>query len=210
MKTAIISSSFAFTNTPPAGSVFIATSRDGFIADRNGSVDWLNELQTTHPLPPNDDGGFTEFMASIDAIIMGRKTYDTVVNFLNMGVIQDWPYGEKPTFVFTGDPENVKIPSSISDTVEIIPTSDPNTSLDIVFSKTNARDVYIDGGKTISAFMGANLVRRVIITVVPVSLGEGISLFTKQQRDRLEKISSRELKNGFIQEEFRVVSQQMN
>jgi len=72
-------------------SVFIATSLDGYIADRNGKIDWLNTI----PNPDNNDMGYTEFTKGIDALLMGRKTFETVLGFDG-----DWPYN-KPVFVLS-------------------------------------------------------------------------------------------------------------
>ena len=80
----------------PSASVFIATSIDGYIADADGGVDWLNDLQTTHPLPEGDDGGFGAFVSSVDAIVMGRTTFETVLGFLDSGMVSSGRMGTRP------------------------------------------------------------------------------------------------------------------
>lgn len=72
-------------------SVFIATSLDGFIADKNGRIDWLHSI----PNPENDDMGYVKFEEKIDALVIGRGTFETVLGF-----DVDWPY-HKPVFVLS-------------------------------------------------------------------------------------------------------------
>lgn len=178
-----------------SASVFIATSKDGYIADSNNSVDWLNDLQQTNPLPDGDDGGFNDFMSSTDAVVMGRTTYETVCQFVQNGI--DWPY-TKPVYVLTRNFDNVKVPSKLQGKVKAI-TGDLETVMDALQTEVSAQDVYVDGGATIRSFLDAGLVKRAIITVVPVTLGNGVALFTKEQEDMLQEVSRKEMVNGFIQ-----------
>ena len=87
-------------------SVFIATSLDGFIARSDGSLDWLNEANTT--IPDGEDWGFQAFMDSIDALIMGRKTYEQVLSF------GEWPYGGAPVVVLSRN--SITFPPSVPNT----------------------------------------------------------------------------------------------
>ena len=91
--------------------VFIATSQDGYITDKDNKVDWLNNLQQSHPLPEGDDGGFLSFMDGADAIIMDRITYETVLGFVESGVAPRWPDGNTPLYVFTRTPNAIQLPS---------------------------------------------------------------------------------------------------
>ncbi len=186
----------------PSASVFIATSTDGYIADTDGGVDWLNDLQTTHPLPEGDDGGFGAFVSSVDAIVMGRTTYETVLGFLDSGV--EWPYGETPVFVYTRNVQNVKVPDALSEKVKAA-TGTPKEVLQLVASAIKgATNVYVDGGRTIRSFVDEGLVGRAIITVVPVTLGAGIALFSQKQKDMLEEISREKMPNGFVKVTYKV------
>jgi len=200
---------------------------DGFIADSNNSVDWLNALQESHPLPEGDDAGYTLFMKSVDAIIMGRKTYETVLGFFATATEQhEWPYGDKPLYVLSRSPEQVKIPSREligADAIVKAISGDPQSVLQKVAEETtttlremnknnnndnvNICNVYIDGGQCIRSFIDADLVESAIITRVPVTLGEGVPLFLEeQQKDKLQEISSITMENGFIQTKYRVAS----
>ncbi|MFN9065978.1 MAG: dihydrofolate reductase family protein, partial [Bdellovibrionales bacterium] len=96
-----------------ANKIFIATSLDGYIADKDGGIDWLTDL----PGPTSGDGGFSQFMESIDAIVMGRKTFEKVLSFKI-----DWPYSKK-VFVWTKSRE--LIPIELQGKAEIISGSVP-------------------------------------------------------------------------------------
>lgn len=170
----------------PSGYVFIATSIDGFIADSKGSVNWLNEYQGSHPLSEGDDGGFGAFLDSVDVILMGRKTFATVNEIVDTGVAP-WPYGDKPLYILTSNLDNVKVCSQLKDKVKAITGHDPETVLRAISAATGAQNVYIDGGSTIRSFLEAGLITKAIVTVVPVKLGDGVPLFTEQQRMRLRQ-----------------------
>lgn len=144
-------------------SVFIATSLDGFIADENGGIDWLNSI----PNPENNDMGYVEFINGIDALVMGRTTFETVLGF-----DVDWPYS-KPVFVLSNKLK--KIPESHKDKAYLI-----KGSLTEVLAKIHEKGyekLYIDGGTTISSFLKEDLIDEMILTTIPILLGGGSSLF---------------------------------
>lgn len=143
--------------------VFIATSMDGFIADKNGNIDWLHSV----PNPENDDMGYGEFMRNIDAIVMGRNTFDIVCSF---GI--DWPYNV-PIYVMSNRLESV--PSELSEKVSLV-SGDLLDIMDKIHSKGHS-NIYIDGGKTIQSFLAEDLIDEITITIIPCILGEGIPLF---------------------------------
>jgi dihydrofolate reductase len=125
-------------------------------------VEWLNEI----PNPGQSDYGFTKFMSGIDALIMGRNTFVQVLSF------GSWPY-DKPVFVLSNT--LTKIPEPYTDKAEII-----KGNLKELIKRLNDkgyRDLYIDGGKTIQSFLEEDLIDEMVITRVPVMLGDGISLF---------------------------------
>jgi dihydrofolate reductase len=150
-----------------ANYVYIATSLDGFIADSEGGLDWLDEI----PNPENSDYGFAEFIRSIDAIVMGRGTFETVLTF------GSWPY-EKPVFVLSR--RGVKVPQELANKVEVVNT-DPTTLTDQLKEK-GFHNLYIDGGITIQSFLEIGLIDEMIITRVPILLGNGVPLFGKLSR----------------------------
>ena len=143
--------------------VYIATSLDGYIADKKGQLDWLNDI----PNPDNSDSGFSDFLHKVDAIIMGRKTYEAVLSF---GC--DWPY-TKPVYVLSNSLK--KIPQQYQDRVELI-SGAPKEILQHMH-KIGAKTLYIDGGITIQSFLEEDLIDEMIITTVPILLGGGYRLF---------------------------------
>lgn len=151
--------------------VFIATSLDGYIADKNGSIDWLNSL----PNPDNLDFGYNNFIAQIDAIIMGRATFETVCSF-----DIDWPY-QKPVFVLSNSLKN--IPEEYENKAFLV-----NGTLKEILKEIHVKGyyrLYIDGGKTIQSFLKEDLIDELIISIIPTLLGGGFSLFSdlKQKLD---------------------------
>jgi dihydrofolate reductase len=168
-------------------SVFIGTSVDGFIARPNGALDFL---------PPNggEPHGYVQFMATIDAIVIGRKTFETVLAF------PEWPYA-KPVFVLTSNPGALTAPPDAD--CEIM----NGTPEEVVarLSKRGIAHIYVDGGVTVQRFLAARLIQRLIITRVPVLIGEGIPLFGRLPRDiRLEHVETRSYRSGLVRSEYRI------
>jgi len=169
--------------------VYIATSKDGFIATKDGGLDWLNEIGD-----PECGIGFSEFMDSIDALIMGRNTYEKVLSF---GI--EWPYSKK---VFVLSNTLKKVDPSVERRVEVI-----NGALKEIIRKLNNagyENLYIDGGKTIQSFLKEDLIDEMIITKVPVELGEGIPLFENHDHEtNFKLVATLEGKNGTVQYHYR-------
>lgn len=163
--------------------VYIATSIDGFIATPNGGLKWLEEI----PNPDKSDFGFSEFVSGIDAIIMGRKTFDKVLSF------NAWPY-DKPVFVLSNLLKNV--PLSLEGCAEII-----KGDIKEIISDLNAkgfRNLYIDGGKVIQSFLKRDLIDEMIISQVPIILGNGIPLFGVIDRKLNFKLIKSEVFNSSL------------
>ena len=142
--------------------VYIATSLDGFIARPDGDIEWLVNI----PNPDNSDFGYGEFIEGIDAILMGRNTYETALSF------EAWPYN-RPVFVLSNILES--IPPELEGKAEII-----NGDLKDILKRLEAKGIknlYVDGGRTIQSFLREDLIDEMIITTVPILLGEGIPLF---------------------------------
>ena len=170
-------------------SVFIATSLDGFIARTDGALDWL-------PADGGEAHGYDEFIATVDAIVMGRKTFQTVVAFAA------WPYGPKPVVVLSTKPSALKAPDGVACDMM---TGTPH---EIVarLSARGMKHLYVDGGVTIQGFLAAGLIRRLIITRIPVLLGSGIPLFGPLSHDvRLNHIATRTYPSGMVQSEYVIV-----
>ncbi|HSL44592.1 MAG TPA: dihydrofolate reductase family protein [Anaerolineales bacterium] len=170
-------------------SVYIATSRDGFIARKNGDIDWLSGGQA------GEDYGYAEFMSTIDHIVMGRNTYEKVLTF------GGWPY-EKKVIVLTS--RDLTIPSELGDRLEVLHSS-PSELLHEL-ERRGVQHVYLDGGVTIQRFLREGLVTEMTITTLPVLIGQGLPLFGPLDRDiKLELIRSESFKNGFVQSKYRLL-----
>ncbi len=174
-------------------SAFIATSLDGFIARIDGSIDWLDEANKA--VPPGDDMGFAAFFASVDALVMGRGTFDLAKTFT------PWPYGDKRVVVLSS--RSFAVPTGIPETVSI-DGGEPAAILRRLES-SGARRVYVDGGVTIQRFINAGLLDEITITRVPVLIGSGMPLFGALQRDvRLELVESKSYPFGYVQTRYRL------
>jgi len=143
--------------------VFIACSLDGYIADKNGSVSWLDSIE----YPKDDDMGYGEFMARVDALVMGRKSFETVCGF-----DVEWPY-DKPVFVLSNTMGSV--PEKYAD--KAYPVNGAIQDILDSLHKKGFLNLYIDGGKTIQSFLKEDLIDEMTITTIPLLLGEGTSLF---------------------------------
>lgn len=146
-----------------ANIVYIATSLDGYIADKNGNLDWLHSI----PNPEGNDFGFHDFMNRVDALVMGRNTFETVCAF-----DCEWPYS-KPVFVISNSLKS--IPEDYQDKAFLV-----SGELNNILADLNAKgfnELYIDGGITIQNFLAQDLIDEMIITTFPIVLGGGSSLF---------------------------------
>ena len=167
-------------------SVFIATSLDGYIADKDGRIDWLNSL----PNPDNDDMGYVEFINGIDALVMGRTTFETVLGF-----DVDWPYN-KPVFVLSNKLK--EIPESHKEKAFLVKGT-LTKILDQIHEKGFYR-LYIDGGATIRSFLKEDLIDEMVLTTIPILLGGGSSLFSElPNRLKFEMIGTKTYLNQITQ-----------
>jgi dihydrofolate reductase len=169
-------------------SVFIGVSVDGFIARRDGALDFL-------PEGGGEPHGYEEFMASVDALVIGRNTFETVLGF------PEWPYGKKRVVVLSSKPLDL---SAVSGGV-VEQMSDEPAEIVAKLGATGAQHLYIDGGITIQRFLQAGLIQRLIITRVPVLIGDGIPLFGTVPNDiRLDHVATRHYPSGLVQSEYRI------
>ena len=169
-------------------SVFVGTSVDGFIARPNGDLDFL-------PPGGGEPHGYKEFMASVDALVIGRKTFETVLAF------PAWPYGDKRVVVLSSRP--VDLSGVRGGVVEQM--AGPPAEIVRKLAASGARHLYVDGGVTIQGFLRAGLVQRLVITRVPVLIGDGIPLFGTLPRDvRLHHVATQQYPSGLVKSEYQV------
>ena len=172
-----------------ANYVYIACSLDGYIARKDGNLDWLMEI----PNPEQSDYGFGDFMERIDGILMGRHTFETVLAF------DAWPY-PKPVFVWSSAPDLV--PPALEGKAEVV-SGDADEVLQILKQKGMV-NLYIDGGRTIQGFLEKDLVDELIITRIPILLGSGIPLFGPLDRDlKFELVHTEELNKELVKSTYK-------
>lgn len=179
----------------PKVSIFVAASLDGFIARPDDDLDWLPGGGQTED--DDEDYGYGEFIRSVDTLVMGRRTFEKVLTF------GDWPYGDRRVEVLsTGSPA---IPDILADTVRVSHLF-PGELLHRL-GEEGAEHIYVDGGKTIQSFLDDCLIQKMIITRVPVLLGEGIPLFGRLEREMWWRhVETRTFADGLVQSTYRMAS----
>jgi len=171
-------------------SVFVGTSVDGFIARRNGDFDFL-------PEGGGESHGYDEFMSSVDVLVIGRNTFEKVLTF------EKWPYAEKRVVVLSS--RNIDVSNVRDATIEHMSGSPAEISDRLAAG--GARHAYIDGGITVQRFLHARLIQRLIITRVPVLIGEGIPLFGLLPHDmQLRHVSTKTYPSGMVKSEYEVLN----
>lgn len=179
-------------NSRPKISAFIATSIDGYIAKKDGDLDWLTTFSPPTAAEEDKDCGYSKFISSIDVLVMGRNSYETVAKF------DPWPYHGKRVIVIS------KSLTSVCEQAELF--SGEITHLIEKLHAEGIKHIYIDGGVTISNFLNAGLVDEMTISLIPVVLGSGIPLFNKITHDKWCRLmSSKAYSNGLVQLQYEVV-----
>ena len=140
-----------------SGHVFIATSVDGFIARKDGSIDWL--LSRDHP---DEDHGYDGFIRDIDGLLMGRGSFESVAD------LDPWPY-DKPVVVLSKTLSPSAVPDRLNGRVRIFDLA-PRAAMERL-SAEGWRRVYVDGGQIIQSFLREGLIADMVVTQVPVLLG---------------------------------------
>ena len=166
--------------------VYVGLTIDGFLARPDGALDFLPT-----PSDPNEDFGFADFLASVDVVVMGRKTFDQVAAFVNDGV--PWPYAGKPVYVVSRTMRQEDIPPETlaaarasdenKETKISVSAASPAETLRVVARETRKKKgsrplrAYVDGGSIVRALLEEDLVDEMVLTTVPVLIGRGAPLF---------------------------------
>lgn len=170
--------------------VFIATSLDGYIADKNGGIDWLNQT----PNPDHIDMGYADFINKVDAIVMGRNTFEIVCSF-----DIDWPY-TVPVFVLSNSLK--AIPAQYQNKAQIIKGAPKQITQDL--NLKGYKKLYIDGGKTIQSFLQEDLIDEMTITTIPILLGGGYLLFGELNNAmEFEHVKTNVFLNAIVQNTYK-------
>lgn len=163
--------------------LYIATSLDGYIARKDGGIDWLSAMET-----PKTDYGYADFYSTVDAIVLGSKTYELALSF------GEWPYPGKTSYVFTRrdlrtDREDV-----------VFTDASPESLLSEIESAGQSRIWLVGGAELTASFLRLKLVNEFIISVVPILLGEGIPLFLPPYHEqRLKLTRAEQYPTGLVQ-----------
>jgi dihydrofolate reductase len=165
--------------------LFIAASLDGYIARSLGEVDWLFTDQ---------DYGYTEFSASVDTVLMGRKTYEQVLTF------GEFPYQEKQSYVFSRDPGFNASPHA--ETIR----ADIKTFVEAL-RQSDGKAIWLVGGAAlIQPFIEHELLDELILSIHPILLGSGIPLFSETTLTTpLRCIASQCYDSGLVQSKYQVL-----
>ncbi|MET0286139.1 MAG: dihydrofolate reductase family protein [Polyangiales bacterium] len=173
----------------PRCAVFIATSVDGYIARRDGSIDWLALVERE-----GEDYGYKKFMSTVDTVVLGRNTYDFISRE------PSWPFQGKRVVVLTHRPASAKHGETFF-------AGKPEQLLEQL-AKKGVKNVYIDGGNAVRGFLAAGLISQMTISVVPVVLGAGIPLFGDGiAESSLVLEESRAFSTGLMQLRYRLGAQ---
>jgi dihydrofolate reductase len=163
--------------------LFIAMSLDGYIAKSDGDISFLSVVDKE-----GEDYGYYKFIETVDTVILGRKTYEKV---MSMGV--DFPYGERDVFVLTSNPQpsTGKIRFYCGNISELISN----------LKSKGGKHIYCDGGaETVYRLLEEDLIDEMIISIIPVLVGSGISLFKIGiQESGLQLVSSKSFEKGLVQ-----------
>lgn len=174
-------------STRPKISIYIACSIDGYIARKDGNIDWLQYGHTG-----DEDYGFKAFIAGVDAVVMGRNTYEVVSGF------EEWPYQGKRVIVLSRTLKEVREEAELySGQLEDLPAK---------LHDEHVKQIWIDGGITVSRFLEAGLVDEITISIIAKILGSGIPLFNTMHREtQCRLISSKSYPSGLVQVKYEVI-----
>lgn len=171
--------------------VFIATSLDGFIARRDGAIDWLLARDD-----PGEDHGYRDFIATIDGLVMGRGSFESVAG------MDPWPY-DKPVWVLSKALAGSPAPERLKDRVRFLDVS-PREAMALA-ERDGWRRVYVDGGRVVQSFLREGLISDLVITFVPVLIGDGRRLFGQTGADiALNHIGAVFFPSGLVQSRYRI------
>jgi dihydrofolate reductase len=173
------------------GHVFMALSLDGFVARKDGGVDWLSKYQSE-----GEDNGFGAFMDSVDGLVMGRASYQNVLTF------GEWFY-TKPVVVMSRTLSDDDIPRKIKDRVRLSAKTPEDLMAEL--DKEGWKRAYVDGGRIVQSFLSAGLIEDLTLTRVPILLGAGIPLFGTLTKDvDLEHVETHSFPSGLVTSKYKV------
>ncbi len=180
---------------PVKCSIYIGASVDGFIAGPDGDIEWMERPE--YSTPEAGDYGYQAFASTVDALVMGRHTYEKMLTFTT------WSYGEMPIVVLSSTTPDV--PPALRQRI-LLEQGEPRQVVERLAAR-GFQHLYIDGGVTIQRFLHAGLIDEMTITHLPVLLGRGIPLFGATGRElQLRHLGTETFANGFVQTRYQVIN----
>lgn len=162
---------------------YVAVSLDGFIAAPDGGVEWLAAYER-----PGEDYGYADFYAGVDALVLGRRTYDQVMSF------GSWPYAGKPCWVLSSRHLG-EAPAGVTGS-----SASPEEVMADLDNRDRRRVWLVGGAKLAASFRAAGLITEYIVTVTPVLLGGGVPLVAAPgPRERLRLVATEIYAGGLVQ-----------
>lgn len=161
--------------------LYVATTLDGYIASSDGSIEWLSSLEMG-----GEDNGYTAFYETIDALIMGSITYEQVLEF------GDWAYPGKLSYILTSR-------NLLTDRSDVMFVNTIDVVLEDIKRKGLKRVWIVGGGKVASSFMVKGLVDEYILTLIPIILGTGISLYQATSEQKLNLVKTKSYTSGAVE-----------
>ena len=158
-------------------------SLDGYIAGKNDELDFLKQVEIF-----GEDYSYAQFIETIDTVIMGRKTYEIVLSF---GI--DFPHTDKKSYILSRT-------SREKDANITFYNGNVNTLINDL-KKTDGKNIFIDGGaEVVHSLLKNQLIDELIISIIPVLLGDGVRLFKGEEPEqKLELISTKAFEKGLVQ-----------
>jgi dihydrofolate reductase len=167
---------------------YVATSLDGYIAKEDGDVSWLEELNISM-----EDAGYDKFYSTVDALVMGRKTYDMVVSF------GQWPYGDKPVWVCSSNK------TEPIEGCDLQVGSTPEEACKAANEMNIKHLWFVGGGRLASSLLKNNLLTNISLSLMPIVLGDGIRLFGDLSSPiKLKKETQQPHESGMVQLEYTI------
>lgn len=174
---------------------FCAASLDGFIAEADDSLEWLQEYEGSFTGAGAEpiEGAYQRFYAGVGAVVMGSATYEFV-----LAEVSEWPYKGKPTWILTSR----DLPEPEGEDVDVrIVKAEVTELVDEMLAAAGERHLWVVGGGNVaSQFADAGLLDDVLVTVVPIVLGEGKPVFDRRVSScPLELMGTRAFDNGMVE-----------
>lgn len=172
----------------PTISIYIAVSIDGYIARKNGELDWLDRVGGY-----DEDYGFQQFLNSVDTVVLGRKTYEVAIT------VPD-PYPAKKVIVLSNSLTSVREGMTLyrGDLIELV----------ITLQKENVKHIWVDGGAVLSQFLSLQMVDQMMLSIIPVILANGVPLFHRVDKEiPCRLLSSQSYPSGLVQLHYEIIHQ---